>query len=383
MEALAAVTLGSGGTVPPAAVPGGLIPGYRVFVVSASMGAGHDAVAAELARRLTAAGATVRLVDLLALPGTGDAGLHLRRTYELMLRRMPWSYELSMRVWARAPSLMGAIAGRRTACFDRPLAAELTAFEPDAIVSTYNLASQCAGRVKRTFGIRGRLVTYVTDPGAHPYWVDPAAEVHLAVTRQTAADLARLGAGGCVAVLPVVGQARAAGANLRAEVRAQLGLDPNERVALVNAGSWGVGGVLQTVEVLARCQAVKVVLLCGHSEALREQASAWPWVLPLGWVDDMAGLFAAADVLVDNAGGLTCLEALSVGLPVVLFHTLPGHGRLNAETLSRAGLATYATSERALVEGVLRAEPPAEPFANAADPVTKILAAAAASRAAG
>lgn len=377
------MTLGNGGRGPGAAVTGGLTPGYRVFVVSASMGAGHDAVAAELARRLTAAGATVRLVDLLALPGTGDAGLRLRRTYEVMLRRMPWSYEASMRAWARAPSLMGAIASRRTACFDRPLAAELAAFEPDVIVSTYNLASQCAGRVKRTFGIRRQLVTYVTDPGTHPYWVDPDAEVHLAVTRQTAADLAQLGARGCVAVVPVVRQALAAGADRRAEVRSQLGLDPHERVALVNAGSWGVGGVLQTVETLARCPAVKVVLLCGHSEALRQQASTRPGVLPLGWVDDMAGLLAAADVLVDNAGGLTCLEALSVGLPVVLFHTLPGHGRLNAETLSRAGLATYATTERALVEGVLAAEPPTEPFANAADPITEIVAAAAASRAAG
>jgi UDP-N-acetylglucosamine:LPS N-acetylglucosamine transferase len=44
----------------------------------------------------------------------------------------------------------------------------------------------------------------------------------------------------------------------------------------------------------------------------------------------MAGLMAAADALVENAGGLTSKEALRVGLPVVAFRPIAGHGRHDA-----------------------------------------------------
>ena len=39
-------------------------------------------------------------------------------------------------------------------------------------------------------------------------------------------------------------------------------------------------------------------------------------------------------------------------LPVVLFHPLPGHGRINARTLEAAGVAAYARTDRDLVAAV-------------------------------
>lgn len=60
-----------------------------------------------------------------------------------------------------------------------------------------------------------------------------------------------------------------------------------------------------------------------------------------GWVDDMPGLMHACDVLVQNAGGLTSLEALAGGLPVVSYRCIPGHGQTNAAALDEAGLAPW------------------------------------------
>ena len=39
----------------------------------------------------------------------------------------------------------------------------------------------------------------------------------------------------------------------------------------------------------------------------------------IGWTDEMPALMAAADALVENAGGLTCMEAFAVGLPVITY----------------------------------------------------------------
>src|SRR5204863_9509144 len=68
----------------------------------------------------------------------------------------------------------------------------------------------------------------------------------------------------------------------------------------------------------------------------------------LGWTERMPDLMAASDVLIQNAGGVTCLEAFSVRLPVVMFDPLPGHGEDNARHMARDGTIVLAAREREL-----------------------------------
>ena len=68
----------------------------------------------------------------------------------------------------------------------------------------------------------------------------------------------------------------------------------------------------------------------------------------------MPTLMAAADVLVENAGGLSCMEALAVGLPVVTYLPIAGHGRHNAREMERAGLTVWARSATELGEALGR-----------------------------
>jgi UDP-N-acetylglucosamine:LPS N-acetylglucosamine transferase len=68
----------------------------------------------------------------------------------------------------------------------------------------------------------------------------------------------------------------------------------------------------------------------------------------------MAGLMAAADVLVENAGGLTSKEALRVGLPVVTFRPITGHGRHDAGALAALGLTDLVDDESGLRDVVVR-----------------------------
>jgi hypothetical protein len=62
----------------------------------------------------------------------------------------------------------------------------------------------------------------------------------------------------------------------------------------------------------------------------------------------------AADALVENAGGLTCMEAFASGLPVVTYLPIAGHGKDNAELMARAGVNRYARNKEQLHD-VLRA----------------------------
>jgi hypothetical protein len=56
--------------------------------------------------------------------------------------------------------------------------------------------------------------------------------------------------------------------------------------------------------------------------------------------------------VVQNAGGLSSLEALSAGIPVVTYRCLPGHGRTNATGLDQAGWVPWIRSRDDLARGL-------------------------------
>jgi UDP-N-acetylglucosamine:LPS N-acetylglucosamine transferase len=57
-----------------------------------------------------------------------------------------------------------------------------------------------------------------------------------------------------------------------------------------------------------------------------------------------------ADVLVQNAGGLSFTEAYVAGLPAVTYRPIPGHGRANARVMDEAGLAPWARTPDELAD---------------------------------
>ena len=131
-------------------------------------------------------------------------------------------------------------------------------------------------------------------------------------------------------------------------------LAPDERAVLVVAGSWGVGDVIATVEAIGRTGEFHPITVCGKDEALRAELEERGYGTVIGWTDEMPALMAASDALVENAGGLTCMEAFAIGLPVITFKPIAGHGKDNAETMAKAGVNCYARDESELHD-ILRA----------------------------
>ncbi|WP_331446952.1 glycosyltransferase [Streptomyces xanthochromogenes] len=89
------------------------------------------------------------------------------------------------------------------------------------------------------------------------------------------------------------------------------------------------------------CGAAVPVVVCGRNETLAAQLRSDGIEHVYGWVDDMPGLMHASDVLIQNAGGLTSLEAFAAGLPVASYRCIPGHGLTNAAALDEAGAAVW------------------------------------------
>jgi processive 1,2-diacylglycerol beta-glucosyltransferase len=316
-----------------------------VVVVSASIGAGHDGVARELARRLRRRGIPVAIVDLLSLFPGRSGGL-ARGGYHSMIDRQPWLYDLLFAIGCRLPG-----AAPITRLLLRPVRYRLLAALPadtSAVVATYPLGAQVLGPLRRHGRLAVPVVTYLTDFAVHPLWVAPGVDVHCAAHQVSAAQAVRLGAAGVHACGRLAPAPAPGSTTDRYAARRRLGLPERERLALLVAGSWGVGEVAAAAVEIAQTGAAVPVVVCGHNAELRYRLAARGLRYVYGWVERMPELLRAVDVLVENAGGLTAVEAMAAGVPVLTYRPIPGHGRANAAAMARAGVASWVRTRKAL-----------------------------------
>jgi UDP-N-acetylglucosamine:LPS N-acetylglucosamine transferase len=328
-----------------------------VLVISASMGAGHDGAARELAARLNASGHAVQVRDFLH-SGPLRIGSALRRGYQLELRHLPSAYDATYRLWYRFPWLCPAVAWLVTALSQRTVLRWVREARASVVISTYPLATLCLGRLRTTGRLGVPAVNFITDFGVHPLWIHGGVDLNLTV-HEGPAQVASKGTGrAAVACGPVVSDAfEPDRLPDRERARVVLGLAPPERAVLVVAGSWGVGGVEATWRAISQDGRFTPVVVCGRDERLRRVTETMAEradrrTIVLGWTDDMPSLMSGCDALVENAGGLTALEAMRAGLPVVSFQPIPGHGRDNTACMHAAGVSRLAATPHELLDAL-------------------------------
>lgn len=334
-------------------------PPRRVLIVSADMGAGHDATG----RALRAAASRlwpevdVRWADMLELMGRGVGPL-FRGVYETSVRSLPGLYEYFYgSVWRHrwfahaAKRVIGAWTGRR-------LAGAIDRIGPDLIISTYPMASSGLEWLRRHRGLSVPTGAWISDFAPHPSWVHADVDLNL-VMHEVAVPAAQAAVrGAAVAVsAPPVPEAFQPGDRDAARVR--LALPPTGVVALVSCGSLGFGHSGESVaELLDGVPDATVVVVAGRNERLRRELDTRfandARVRVLGWTDQMADLMTAADVVVTNAGGATSLEALACGRAVLMHRPIAGHGRANANLMAHAGLAEVCTEPGSLTAAFRR-----------------------------
>jgi UDP-N-acetylglucosamine:LPS N-acetylglucosamine transferase len=311
----------------------------RFLILSASMGAGHDGVAVELARRLTEAGAEARVVDVLDLLPLG-LGRALRGWYRWMMGTGPWLYELIYRRFFLSAGSPGAAPLAVLAARRLRRAGPCT-----EVVSTFHLAAQVTGLMRARGELAVPSTVLITDFAVHRLWLHPGNDRYLCLDPAVAR-----------VVTAVTGRpARHHAPVVRARFRRPQSVPSplacgrdGARPVLVAAGAWGVGEVEQTARVLARSGRYAPIVLCGRNEELRARLAA-AGLDALGWRADLPELMAGAYALIDNAAGLTCLEALAAGLPVVSHRPIPGHGRDGVRQMARAGLVPAARDSAELL----------------------------------
>lgn len=247
----------------------------------------------------------------------------------------------------------------------QPFVRWLTREAFDVVVATHFLPADIFGAGKRAGWLTARVIVVVTDLHPHRFWLAPEADTFVVATPDVAAECQARGVRPDRVTVIGIPIAKAFHVPVdRAEVLRRLNLYPQRRTVLVTSGGMTVGPFEPVVEALLRLEEavpgrLQLLVVCGENAAavkrLQRRTSAGTMPARIfGFVNNMPELMGAADLAVAKAGGLTVMEALAEGLPLILYHAIPGQERFNADYVERSGAALRAHSPAEVAAAVRR-----------------------------
>jgi Glycosyl transferases group 1 len=225
------------------------------------------------------------------------------------------------------------------------------------VVSTYPAVTVVLARLRRTGAVGCPTVATITDLTGLFFWAQSGIDTHIVMYDESISAVERIaGPGSAQLVRPLI-SAEFLSPRCPVEARRALGLPEHGRMVVVSGGGWGVGDIAGAVREFTRVSEVtSIVCLAGHNEPLANRLRVAfadnPSVHVYGFTHRMPELLAAADVLVHSTGGVTCLEAMVAGTPVVSYGLPVGHARLNTRAMAELELVRLANDTDELREQV-------------------------------
>ncbi|MBI4323284.1 MAG: glycosyltransferase [Candidatus Omnitrophica bacterium] len=271
----------------------------------------------------------------------------------------PWIFrlcQLGRGIWNRA--------------FTRRLIRWAGEWQPDVVIATHFFPAEVFGHERRRGRLSARVIVVITDLFPHRLWLTDGADAVVVGSDETKQLCQARGIDGQrlhVLGIPIGSRfdpSTRATAFDRSALTRQWHLDPGRRTVLLVSGGMGLGPVARLVQRLAdveraRPGLLQLLVVCGENARLarrlraRDADSGMP-VRVFEFVETMPELMAASDLLVTKAGGLTVMEALAMGVPMVLCGVIPGQERFNAEYVVRHGAGILTGSPGAAVEAAIR-----------------------------
>ncbi len=329
-----------------------------MLILSADVGEGHAAAARALAVQL---GEAEQPTEVTVIDGLGAMGRVLKPVvedgYRVQLRFIPWTYSVVYGLLNHV-RLARALATRLLCRLgSRPLARAIAEHEPDVVVSTYPAVTVVLARLRRVGVVTCPTVATITDLTGLFFWAQPGIDMHMVMYGESMSSVERIAGRDSVRLVRPLISGEFLEPRNPVDARRALGLPEDGRMVVVSGGGWGVGDVEGAVREFIRVpEASSIVCLAGRNEPLavklRRTFANEPRVHVYEFTDKMPDLLAAADVLVHSTGGVTCLEAMAAGTPVVSYGLPVGHARVNTRAMAALDIVRLANDTSELREHV-------------------------------
>lgn len=332
------------------------MPGCKVLLAYAGIGAGHEQAARALGEVFEQRGWQTRYVDFLdEVPAA--MRFVMCDAYLELIKILPEAYDLAFQHTVDQDFKEAEATSRLLANVGYLRLRELALAEaPDAIISTNLWPTLALAKVKRHRLQETPLINCFTDYVLQTLYMPKGVNWHVSANEQVTASfqashrrlhqpIYSFG----IPVRPEFGVHRS-----RQEARSLLNIPQDTHLAVVMGGGLGLGHILEACDTLTSRpsgEPVTVAALCGNNPDVQNQVgrlavarSAMHTITAVAWTDQIPAYMQAADLLVSKAGGITLAEAAAVGVPLVIYQPLPGQETVNAHFLKQHD-AVYAAED--------------------------------------
>lgn len=313
----------------------------KFFILSASIGSGHSQAARAIAEevKICHPGDSARVLDFLSSDSFSLDQL-IKRSYLKMLDVFPIIYN---RLYSNSQNryLGNGVQSLLSWSFRRRMKRLVSVLKPDALVFTHPFPACAANLLKKEGGISIPLLGVITDFDIHQLWIYKHLDGYCVPTQELAERLAAHGVPKEII--------HTTGIPVRRSFGRERALHPQYRegTVLIMGGGLGLGYITDTLKRLDKVEAVKdfIVITGQNISAYEEVATLRDKMVHHvdlhSYTNKVSRFMGESDILVTKPGALTCTEALTMHLPMVLVNALPGQEQANAEHLESKGCAVW------------------------------------------
>ncbi|HET9895281.1 MAG TPA: glycosyltransferase [Streptosporangiaceae bacterium] len=348
-------------------------PHRRALLVPGSISTGHQTAAIACAATLEALGWTTCTLDATWLTGQGW-GPAAEKTFRTAMA-IPGLYDAFHYAALRTGSRLAlhADAAGRFKLVPR-LRDYLDRHPVQLVISISPTGASAVSTVAARYPSM-RHVVFCTDALPHRLWIHANVDLYLVTSVAAEPAVHRFQPDARVIVIPPAVRPEFYRPPTQRSARIGLGVADQDRCVLLIAGSRGLGPLAEIADALADA-GLAVLAVAGYNPRLERKLKAVAQrrsrLQVFGFTDRMPELMAASDLVITSSGG-TCMEARTVGRPLLLLDLVQGHGRDNLQHELQFGDAAVTSKRpadvvRAAAAYLQRIKPPAlEPTRSLAD----------------
>ena len=219
-------------------------------------------------------------------------------------------------------------------------------FNPDAVICTHSLACAISSAIKKDKKLNYLLVAVPTDFCLNPYWFYRNVDMYFLPQDDIKSNHLRWEVSAdklCVTGIPILPQFSES--KDRSYLKKKWQIEDNLFTILIMGGGEGLGPIEEVVLALEKVSLpLQALVVTGINRKLKRKLDRISQNLDfslkvLGYVREIDELMEISDLLITKPGGLTCAEALSKGLPMIVVDSITGQELRNKKLLLEKGLA--------------------------------------------
>ncbi|MDK2904555.1 MAG: processive 1,2-diacylglycerol beta-glucosyltransferase [Eubacteriaceae bacterium] len=330
----------------------------KVFIFTASTGAGHNLAANSLKESLNQAGLKTEIYDAFK-----ESSVALDRLisvgYKQMVATTPKLYEQMYNQFNNMNRFQQGMFQVLTRIMNPEIVPMVQKGKPDLIISTHPFVTNVLGTLKEHDAFDIPVLSVVTDYKIHTLYLKKMIDAYVVGSEYTKKTMIDKG------VNPDI--IYAYGIPVRQAFLTNNHLEPKKSevdlagTVLLMAGSLGSRQMEKAfLSLLKVKEKIRIIAVCGNNKWIEKEMhllnkarnSDGKIVEIHGFVENVPELMDESDAIISKPGGLTTTEAIVKNIPMIIPYYYPGQEEENADYLVDGGMAIKVDKIKDLTEKV-------------------------------